>query len=98
MKKIMTTNIPIYNVAKELNIDSNRIILACKTIGIQAKGATKRLNKEEIEKVKTYFETGKNVSEEVVEINQKNPSIKSKSHLKIKTKISYFPNRLIAKS
>ena len=98
MKKIMTTNIPIYNVAKELNIDSNRIILACKTIGIQAKGATKRLNKEEIEKVKTYFETGKNVSEEIVEINQKNQSKKSKSHLKIKTKLSYFPNRLIAKS
>ena len=95
----MASNTPIYSIAKELNIDSNRILLACKTIGINAKGATKRLNEEELEKVKNYFETGKNVSEEIVEINQKKTSIKSKTKkIKRETKISYFPNRLIAKS
>ena len=99
MRKKMTSNTPIYSIAKELNIDSNRILLACKSIGINAKGATKRLNEEELEKVKNYFETGKNVSEEIVEINQKNTSIKSKiKKIKRETKISYFPNRLIAKS
>ena len=95
----MASNTPIYSIAKDLNIDSNRILLACKSIGINAKGATKRLNEEELEKVKNYFETGKNVSEEIVEINQKNTSIKSKTKkIKRETKISYFPNRLIAKS
>ena len=95
----MASNTPIYSIAKELNIDSNRILLACKSIGINAKGATKRLNEEELEKVKNYFETGKNVSEEIVEINQKKTSIKSKTKkTKRETKISYFPNRLIAKS
>ena len=95
----MSSNTPIYSIAKELNIDSNRIILACKSIGINAKGATKRLNEKELERVKNYFETGKNVSEEIVEINQKNTSIKSKTKIiKRETKTSYFPNRLIAKS
>ena len=95
----MTSSTPIYSIAKDLNIDSNRILLACKSIGINAKGATKRLNEEELEKVKNYFETGKNVSEEIVEINQKKTSIKSKTKkIKRETKISYFPNRLIAKS
>ena len=95
----MASNTPIYSIAKDLNIDSNRILLACKSIGINAKGATKRLNEEELEKVKDYFETGKNVSEEIVEINQKKTSIKSKTKkIKIETKISYFQNRLIAKS
>ena len=95
----MASNTPIYSIAKELNIDSNTILLACKSIGINAKGATKRLNEEELEKVKNYFETGKNVSEEIVEINQKKTSIKSKTKkTKRETRISYFPNRLIAKS
>ena len=95
----MASNTPIYIIAKELNIESNRILLACKSIGINAKGATKRLNEEELEKVKNYFETGKNVSEEIVEINQKKTSIKSKTKKnKRETKLSYFPNRLIAKS
>ena len=95
----MASNIPIYSIAKELDIDSNRIILACKSIGINAKGATKRLNEKELEKVKNYFESGKNVSDEIVEVNQKNTSIQSKTKKIIKeTKTSYFPNRLIAKS
>ena len=95
----MASNTPIYSIAKELNIDSNRIILACKAIGIPAKGATKRLNNEELKKLKNYFETGKNVSEEVVEINKIKTKTKSKTDkVKRQTKISYFPNRLIAKS
>ena len=95
----MASNTPIYSIAKELDIDSSRIVLACKTLGIKAKGATKRLNEEELEKVKNYFETGKNVSEEIVDISQKNTSIKSKTKTsKRDTKVSFFPNRLIAKS
>ena len=95
----MSPNTPIYSLAKELDIESNKIILACKKIGIQAKGATKRLNKEELEKVKNYFETGKNVSEEIVEINKK-PSTKKKKTSEIKriAKTTFFPNRLIGKS
>ena len=95
----MANNTPIHIIAKELNTDSKRIILACKSIGIHAKGATKRLNKEELEKVKNYFETGKNVSEEIVEINKKNiKSISKTSTIKKEAKTKYFPNRLIAKS
>ena len=95
----MSGKTPIYIIAKELNIDSNRIILACKSIGIAAKGATKRLNQEELEKLKKYFESGKNVSEEVVEINKYGNKPKSKNtKIKREIKIKYFPNRLIAKS
>ena len=95
----MASKTPIYSLAKELNIDSNRIILACKTIGIPAKGAAKRLNEEELGRVKNYFETGKNVSEEIVEINKKfNTTKKLTSEIKSEAKTNYFSNRLIAKS
>ena len=95
----MASNIPIYSLAKELDIDSNRIILACKSIGIPAKGATKRLNQYELEKVKNYFETGKNVSEEIVEVNKKVTEKKIKTtEIKRVAKTNYFPNRLIGKS
>ena len=95
----MAINIPIYDIAKEIKIDSNRILLACKTLGVNAKGATKRLNKEEVEKVKNYFETGKNASEEIVEINNNNnPKKKKTKNIKTERKTNYFPNRLIAKS
>ncbi len=93
----MSINIPIFTIAKDLNVESNRILLACKKLGINAKGATKRLNKEELEKIKSYFETGKNVSDEVINLNK----VKSKSSLKNivkKEKINYFANRLIRKS
>ena len=93
----MSINTPIFTIAKDLNIESNRILLACKKLGINAKGATKRLNKEELKKIKLYFETGKNVSDEVINLNT--VKIKSSS-IKIveKRKIKYFPNRLIRKS
>ena len=95
----MASSTPIYSLAKELDINSNRIILACKSLGIPAKGSTKRLNQEELEKVKNYFLTGKNVSEEIIEINKKDFKTTSKaSKLKREAKTNYFPNRLIAKS
>ena len=78
VNKIMPINIPIFTIAKDLNVESNRILLACKKLGINAKGATKRLNKEELEKIKSYFDTGKNVSDEVINLNK----VKTKSSSK----------------
>ena len=95
----MSTSFPIYSIAKEYNVDSNRIILACKTLGIKAKGATKRLNKEEFEKIKNYFESGKNVSEETIYLGKSKLKSKPKSKKgQEKTNINYFANRLIGKS
>ena len=95
----MPINTPIFTIAKDLNLESNRILLACKKLGINAKGATKRLNKQEVEKIKSYFETGKNVSDEIVNLKQ-NKIKEKKSSIKIEEKleINYFPNRLIRKS
>ena len=93
----MSINTPIFSIAKDLNVESNRILLACKKLGINAKGATKRLNEEELKKIKSYFETGKNVSDEVINLNK----VKTKSSPKNiveKVKIKYFQNRLIRKS
>ena len=95
----MSPNTPIFTIAKDLNVESNRILLACKKLGIIAKGSTKRLNKEELEKIKVYFETGKNVSDEIVNMN--NNKVKAKSNSKKieeEIKINYFANRLIRKS
>jgi len=93
----MSINTPIFTIAKDLNVDSNRILLACKKLRINAKGATKRLNEEELKKIQSYFEMGKNVSDEVINLNK----VKTKSSTK-KTvenvKIKYFSNRLIRKS
>ena len=94
----MSINTPIFSLAKELNIESNRILLACKKLGINSKGATKRLNREELEKVKSYFETGKNVSDEIVNLNNNKVKAKSISRkIEEKVKIKYFVNRLIRK-
>jgi len=93
----MSINTPIFSIAKDLNVESNRILLACKKLGINAKGATKRLNEEELKKIKSYFETGKNVSDEVINLKK----VKTKSSSKKiteKVKIKYFANRLIRKS
>ena len=93
----MSINTPIFTIAKDLNIESNRILLACKKLGINAKGETKRLNKEELEKIKSYFETGKNVSDEVINLNEFKTKSSSRKSLE-KVKIKYFANRLIGKS
>ena len=95
----MTINTPIFTIAKDLNVESNRVLSACKKLGIEAKAVTKRLNKEESEKIKIYFESGKNVSDEIV--NLKKNKVKSKTisrKIEEKEKINYFANRLIRKS
>jgi len=93
----MSINTPIFSIAKDLNVESNRILLACKKLGIDAKGATKRLNEEELKKIKSYFKTGKNVSDEVINLNKVKTKSSSKK-LKEEVKIKYFANRLIRKS
>ena len=93
----MSINTPIFTIAKDLNVESNRILLACKKLGINAKGATKRLNKEELDKIKSYFEKGKNVSDEVINLNKFKTKSSSKK-IAEKEKINYFANRLIRKS
>ena len=88
---------PIHVIAKDLGIDTNKVIKACNQIGIYAKGASKRLDNEEEEKIITYFNNGKNVANEVIDIkigslnetnNEKELTIKSANN-------KYFPNRLI---
>ena len=74
----MSINTPIFSIAKDLNVESNRILSACKKLGIKAKGATKKLNEEELEKIKSYFEKGKNASDEVINLNK----VKTKSSSK----------------
>ena len=93
----MSINTPIFNIAKDLNVESNRILLACKKLGINAKGATKRLNEEELEKIKSYFETGKNVSDEVINLNKVKTKSSPRKNVE-KVKVKYFANRLIRKS
>ena len=93
----MSINTPIFSIAKDLNVESNRILLACKKLGISAKGATKRLNEEELQKIKSYFETGKNVSDEIINLNKVKTKSTSKKTIE-KVKIKYFSNRLIRKS
>ena len=93
----MSINTPIFSIAKDLNVESSRILLACKKLGINAKGATKRLNEEELKKIKSYFETGKNVSDEVININKVKTKSSSKKIIE-EVKIKYFANRLIRKS
>ena len=95
----MSINTPIFTIAKDLNVESNKILLACKKLGINAKGATKRLNKEELQKIKSYFEKGKNVSDEIVNLNKNKVNSKvSKRKIVEKVKTKYFANRLIRKS
>ena len=93
----MSINTPIFTIAKDLNVESNRVILACNKLGINAKGATKRLNKEELKKIKSYFETGKNVSDEVINLNKVKNKTNSRKIVE-KVKIKFFANRLIRKS
>ena len=95
----MSNNIPVFTIAKDLNVESNRILIACKKLGINAKGATKRLDNNEVEKIKSYFETGKNVSDEIVNLKKNKVEEKKGSRKnEEKVNISYFENRLIRKS
>ena len=65
----MSQKKPIHLIAKELGVDAKKVIKACNEIGIYAKGASKRLDHKEEEKIKTYFNSGKNVASEVIDIN-----------------------------
>ena len=95
----MSINTPIFSIAKDLNVESNRILLACKKLGINAKGATKRLNEQELEIIKGYFETGKNVSDEIVDLDKNKVKVKKNTNkVESKVRINYFANRLIRKS
>ena len=93
----MSITTPIFTIAKDLNVESNKILLACQKLGINEKGATKRLNEEELEKIKSYFEMGKNVSDEVINLNKVKTKANSRKIVE-KEKIKYFANRLIRKS
>ena len=93
----MSEKKPIHLISKDLGIDPKKVIKACNEIGIYAKGASKRLDNKEEEKIKTYFNEGKNVANEVIDIeigllnetsNEKQLTIKSPNN-------KYFPNRLI---
>ena len=92
----MSTSKPIYELAKDIGIDNNKVLIACKTLGIMAKGSAKRLNPNDQEKIKKYFESGFNVSEETIDIKIKEENKNKKLPLKkIVKKVNYFPNRLI---
>ena len=93
----MSEKKPIHLISKDLGIDAKKVIKACNEIGIYAKGASKRLDHKEEEKIKAYFNNGKNVANEVIEVKIGSLSETSnKKKLTIKsTKNKYFPNRLI---
>ena len=95
----MQSSKPIYEIAKDLCIDTNKIIIACKSLGIQAKGSSKKLNSEQLEKIIKYFNTGQNASIETIDIGNKNSEkVKKKKSIRKETnflKNTYFPNRLI---
>ena len=95
----MESSKPIYKISKELGLDTNKIILACKTLGINAKGSSKRLNNEELEKIINYFNSGKKASTETIEIgNKKSEKENKKNSVKKESEELeniFFPNRLI---
>ena len=93
----MSEKKPIHLISKNLGIDAKKVIKACNEIGIYAKGASKRLDNKEEEKVKTYFNNGKNVANEVIDIkiDSSNETTKQKECTIKSTNNKYFPNRLI---
>ena len=93
----MSVKKPIHLISKDLGIDSKKVIKACNDIGIYAKGASKRLDDKEEAKIKTYFNNGKNVADEVIDINidSLNEISKQEELTITSTNTRYFPNRLI---
>ena len=93
----MTGKKPIHEIAKNLGIDSKKVINACNQIGIYTKGASKRLDLLEEEKIINYFNNGKNVANEVIDIkiDALNEKTKQKEFTLKSTNNKYFPNRLI---
>ena len=93
----MANKKPIHVIAKDLGIDTKKVINACNQLGIYAKGASKRLDYKEEEKVTTFFNDGKNVANEIIDINistLNDTEIKKEFPIKSTNNI-YFPNRLI---
>ena len=93
----MSEKKPIHLISKDLGIDAKKVIKACNQIGIYAKGASKRLDNKQEEEIKNYFNNGKNVANEVIDINSSSlneEKIKEQSTKKLTTN-KYFPNRLI---
>tara|TARA_B100000212_G_C27327283_1_gene512942 strand:+ start:199 stop:489 length:291 start_codon:yes stop_codon:yes gene_type:complete len=93
----MSIKKPIHVIAKDLGIDTNKIIKACNQIGIYAKGASKRLDHKEQEQILKYFNDGKNVANEVIDIkidSSNETKVENKLHSNSNNK-QYFPNRLI---
>ena len=88
---------PIHLIAKDLGIDTKKVIKACNQIGIYAKGASKRLDYKEEEKIKTYFNNGNNAANEVIDIkiNSLNQTNIEKEFANKSNNNEYFPNRLI---
>jgi len=86
---------PIHVIAKNLGMDTKKVINACNQIGIYAKGASKRLNNEEEERIKSYFDDGKNVANEVIDISSSKETTIDKALTIKSTNNKYFPNRLI---
>ena len=88
---------PIHLIAKDLGLDSKKVMKACNQIGIYAKGASKRLDHKEEEKVKSYFNNGKNVANEVIDIkiSALNDTKSEKVFTVRSSNNKYFPNRLI---
>ena len=93
----MSDKKPIHVIAKDLGIDTKKVIEACNQIGIYAKGASRRLDHQEEEKIKTYFNNGKNAANEVIDINinSYNETTNKKDFPQKSTNNKYFPNRLI---
>jgi len=93
----MSVKKPIHLISKDLGIDAKKVIKACNEIGIYAKGASKRLDTKEEEKIKTYFNNGKNVANEVIDIkiDSANETTNKKEFTIKSTNNKYFPNRLI---
>ena len=48
----MANKKPIHMIAKDLGIESSKVVKACNEIGIYAKGASKRLDNKGEEKIK----------------------------------------------
>ena len=94
---MMADKKPIHVIAKDLGMDAKKVIQACNQIGIYAKGASKRLDYKEEREVKSYFDNGKNVANEVIDIKigSLNETINNKEFTSKSTNNKYFPNRLI---
>ena len=90
----------IYELSKEIGIDTNRILLACKTLQISAKASSKKLNKNQIVMILEYFQSGKNAANEIIEVNNNQEKGEEETLQESQNKKAnanfFFPNRLIS--